>query len=49
MTLKEIDALGEAFIREQGAVPSFKGLYGFTGSVCTSLMKYVSMVFRLIE
>jgi len=37
MTLKEIDALGETFIREQGAVPSFKGLYGFTGSVCTSL------------
>ncbi|HEY9191043.1 MAG TPA: type I methionyl aminopeptidase [Sulfurovum sp.] len=37
MTLKEIDALGEAFIREHGAVPSFKGLYGFTGSVCTSL------------
>lgn len=37
MTLLEIDALGEAFIREHGAIPSFKGLYGFTGSVCTSL------------
>lgn len=37
MTLKEIDALGEAFLREYGAIPSFKGLYGFTGSVCTSL------------
>ncbi len=37
MTLKEIDAMGEAYIREQGAEPSFKGLYGFTGSVCTSL------------
>jgi len=37
MTLKEIDTLGENFIREQGAIPSFKGLYGFTGSVCTSL------------
>jgi len=37
MTLKEIDTLGEAFIREQGAIPSFKGLYGFTASVCTSL------------
>ena len=37
MTLKEIDKLGETYIREQGAVPSFKGLYGFTGSVCTSL------------
>ncbi len=37
MTLREIDALGEAYVREQGAIPSFKGLYGFTGSVCTSL------------
>jgi len=37
MTLSEIDALGEAYIQKQGAVPSFKGLYGFTGSVCTSL------------
>ena len=37
MTLHEIDQMGEAFIREHGAVPSFKGLYGFTGSVCTSL------------
>ena len=37
MTLNEIDALGEAYIREHGAIPSFKGLYGFTGSVCTSL------------
>ncbi len=37
MTLSEIDALGEAYIREHGAEPSFKGLYGFTGSVCTSL------------
>jgi len=37
MTLKEIDTLGENFIRSHGAVPSFKGLYGFTGSVCTSL------------
>ena len=39
MTLSEIDALGEAYIREHGATPSFKGLYGFTGSVCTSLNK----------
>ena len=37
MTLKEIDTLAENYIREQGAIPSFKGLYGFTGSVCTSL------------
>ena len=37
MSLKEIDAMGEAFIREHGAKPSFKGLYGFPASVCTSL------------
>ncbi len=37
MTLKEIDSIGEAFLRDLGAEPSFLGLYGFTGSVCTSL------------
>ena len=37
MSLKEIDEIGEEYIRSLGAVPSFKGLYGFTGSVCTSL------------
>ncbi len=37
MTLKQIDEMGEKFIRDHGAVPSFKGLYGFKGSVCTSL------------
>jgi len=37
MTLNEIDAMGEEFIRSQGAEPSFKGLYGFPASVCTSL------------
>jgi len=37
MTLNEIDTLGDAYVRNLGAIPSFKGLYGFTGSVCTSL------------
>ena len=37
MSLKEIDAMGEKFIRAHGAEPSFKGLYGFPASVCTSL------------
>jgi len=37
MTLKEIDAMGEEFILSLGAKPSFKGLYGFPASVCTSL------------
>jgi len=37
MTLREIDAEGERYLRDLGAEPSFLGLYGFTGSVCTSL------------
>jgi len=37
MTLNEIDAMGEKYLRDLGAEPSFKGLYGFTGSVCTSV------------
>ena len=41
MSLKEIDAMGEAYVREQGAIPSFKGLYGFPAAVCTSLNEVV--------
>jgi methionyl aminopeptidase len=37
MTLNQIDEMGEKYLRNLGAEPSFKGLYGFTGSVCTSL------------
>ncbi len=37
MTLKEVDAMGEKCLRELGARPSFKGLYGFPGAICTSL------------
>ncbi len=37
MSLKEVDALGEEFILKSGAKPSFKGLYGFPASVCTSV------------
>ena len=34
----ELDELAEAFIRRHpGATPSFKGLYGFPGTLCTSL------------
>jgi methionyl aminopeptidase len=34
----ELDKIGEDFIRSHaGAVPAFKGLYGFPGSVCTSV------------
>ncbi len=37
MTLKELDAMAEDYIRSHGAIPSFKGLYGFPNAVCTSL------------
>lgn len=33
----EIDRICEQVIRENGCTPSFKGLYGFPGSVCTSI------------
>src|ERR1700748_2931972 len=32
----ELDAVAEDFIRSEGAVPSFKGYRGFTGSICAS-------------
>jgi methionyl aminopeptidase len=41
MTLKELDAMAEEYIRSQGAKPSFKGLYGFPNSVCTSLNEVI--------
>lgn len=38
----ELDALAEEFIRSHaGAEPAFKGLYGFTGSVCASVNEEV--------
>ena len=34
----ELDRIAEEFIRShEGAIPAFKGLYGFTGSICTSI------------
>ena len=34
----ELDAVAEEFIRShEGATPAFKGLYGFPGSICTSI------------
>ena len=41
MTLKEMDAMAEDYIRSQGATPSFKGLYGFPNAVCTSLNQVI--------
>ncbi|CCQ17287.1 Methionine aminopeptidase [Rhodococcus sp. AW25M09] len=33
----ELDRVAEAIIREAGAVPSFLGYHGFTGSICSSV------------
>lgn len=41
MTLKELDAMAEDYIRSHGATPSFKGLYGFPNAVCTSLNQVI--------
>ena len=32
----ELDELAEQTIRDAGAVPSFLGYHGFTGSICSS-------------
>lgn len=38
MTTAQLDAIAEEFIRSHdGATPAFKGLYGFPGSICTSV------------
>lgn len=41
MSLKELDAMAEDYIRSRGAKPSFKGLYGFPNAVCTSLNEVI--------
>jgi methionyl aminopeptidase len=41
MTLLQIDEMGEKFLRDLGARPSFKGLYGFPNAVCTSLNEVI--------
>ena len=38
MSTLELDGVAETFIRShEGATPAFKGLYGFPGSICTSI------------
>ena len=37
MTTGELDAIAEDHIRSSGAVPSFKGYHGFTGTICASV------------
>jgi len=41
MTLLEVDAMGDKYLEDLGARPSFKGLYGFPNAVCTSLNEVV--------
>ncbi len=41
ITLKEIDKEGEEYLKSLGARPSFKGLYGFPASVCTSVNEVI--------
>ncbi|TDQ51456.1 type I methionyl aminopeptidase [Actinorugispora endophytica] len=41
MTTLELDAIAESSIRDAGAVPSFKGYHGFTGSICASVNEEV--------
>src|SRR5579864_5070186 len=33
---EELDAAAERFIRSRGAIPTFKGYRGFSGSICAS-------------
>ena len=37
VTTKYLDTLANDFILSQGATPSFKGLYGFPGTICISV------------
>ena len=41
ITTKELDRLAEEYILSEGATPSFKGLYGFPGSICISINEEV--------
>ena len=41
ITTKELDKLAEEYILKEGATPSFKGLYGFPGSICISINEEV--------
>lgn len=41
ISLLELDEMAENYVRSKGAEPSFKGLYGFPNSLCTSLNEVV--------
>lgn len=37
MTTRQLDTIADEFIRGSGAVPSFLGYHGFTGTICASV------------
>ncbi|QXM07332.1 type I methionyl aminopeptidase [Crassaminicella indica] len=41
ITTKELDEIAEKEIRKHGAIPAFKGLYGFPASICASINEEV--------
>lgn len=41
ITTLELDEIAEAFIRENGGVPAFKGYGGFPGSICASVNEQI--------
>lgn len=41
ISLKELNLMGESYIKSLGARPSFKGLYGFPAGVCTSVNEVI--------
>lgn len=41
ITTGELDRIAEEFITKHGAIPSFKGLYGFPSSLCISVNEQV--------
>jgi methionyl aminopeptidase len=41
ISLLKLDTLAETYIRDHGAIPGFKGLYGFPNTLCTSLNQQV--------
>lgn len=40
-SLQELDSMAETYIRSKGGRPSFKGLYNFPSSVCTSVNEVI--------
>ena len=41
VSLSHLDQIADEFVRSLGAIPSFKGLYGFPHSLCTSLNEVI--------